>query len=65
MGFMQNVISEKLAKKNTSKDLVDIYDAFMSEYGYIPLDDFLNFPQGLINVLIARINDRRKKKINK
>jgi hypothetical protein len=61
MGILNNIITEKLAQKKTTQELVDLYDAFMCEYGYIPLEEFKQMPQALINVLVEKINQRRKK----
>jgi len=61
MGFMKNKISELLANKNSSLEIIDVYDAIMHEYGFITPEQFLALPQSLVNSLIERINRRRNK----
>lgn len=60
MGMLADIVNRKIASAKSTSSLVDIYDAMMTEYGWIPPDEFLKLPQGLINALVVRINKRRK-----
>lgn len=62
MGQLAEIVNRKIASSKNTNNLVDIYDAFMLEYGWIPPTEFLKLPQGLINALILRINKRREHK---
>jgi hypothetical protein len=60
MGRLADIVNRKIASSKSTNSLVDVYDAMMVEYGWIPPEDFLKLPQGLINALVIRINKRRE-----
>jgi len=49
------------SKPLTGSDLVKIYDLFMKEYGWIPLEEFKNMPLSLFWRLYEVILERKKK----
>lgn len=51
----------KIYDKTKEKDLVDIWDILMKEYGYIPYNDFLLMESQIVTDLLEIINSRSKK----
>ena len=61
MGVLAAIVNSKINKTNKkNSNIIDVYDALMQEYGWIPYEEFLKLPQELINALIEKINYRRE-----
>ena len=59
---------KKLTKHNFVEAIIDIHDIFMSEYGYVPLEEFKRIPaETIFNLLdaAARRHKRESKKMPK
>ena len=58
-----NDLRNRLFNKKKDYNLIDIYDYLMTEYSYIPFEDFKKMDATLVNELVIRINNRNEKKV--
>lgn len=58
---IRDKLFSKKGKELTADDIDLIHDTLMSEYGWIPLEEFKNLPLPTLWYLWGRIMERRKK----
>lgn len=54
-------IKNRVFGKSQEWNFIDVWDSLMKEYGFFPLEYFLQMDQAIINELIDRINKRKEK----
>ncbi len=57
----KTVLGKKRGRKISEDDIPLIHHEFMKEYGWIPLDEFKELPQGTFwNLWVCIMEDRKK-----